>query len=114
MRTLHLPRFWPLQVPLQAEQDKQDAETTREWARCVVNEAQAYIQAGHVGLPERTLTALQRHTTEPTQVQQPTPPSQSPSPQKGPKGPSENLSKYILFCRITVNLVQISDDCSSS
>ena len=99
MRTLHFPRFWPMQAPLQVQQEEQDAETTREWARCVANEAEAHSQAGRraknkmhlpagrVWIPEPTLTALKRYTIEPTQVQQPTPPPQSPSPRKGP---SEN------------------------
>ena len=60
-------------------------------------------------LPERALTALERHTSEPTQVQQPTPPPQSPSPRKGP---SENprdlrLIRTFLFLRKAT----CSDEC---
>jgi hypothetical protein len=87
VRTLHFPRFWPRPLPRQVEQDKQDAETTRAWARYVVAE----VQAGRAQIPERALTALRQHTREPTQVQQPAPPPQSP-PRRGlkQKGPSED------------------------
>ena len=66
-RMLYFPRSWPRNA-------KQRAEDTRNWARCVVSEA----EEGRVRLPERALAALRQHTIEPTQVQQPTPTQQGP------------------------------------
>jgi hypothetical protein len=49
VRTLHFPRFWPRPLPRQADQDKQDAETTREWARCQCGEQNAALKSRAFG-----------------------------------------------------------------
>ena len=57
-RALYLPRSWPRNA-------KQHEEDTREWARCVVGEA----EVRSIRIPEQAIAALRQHAIEPTQVQ---------------------------------------------